>query len=164
MVKGMNDCFEEVRFTKRVDYYAPPQVTTWAPRSGGPPVVYNGSAVLLDAAAFGKLPVSLRVFALAQAFGQHAQLLHDTKYGPSPESEGAVSDLDQIIGYLDRCLMEEGLIDTPRDRSPDDPRSLYAAYRGVKLDDERVKDFRFGLQWWPLRPVSLLPPWKPSGK
>ena len=162
MVKGMNDCFEEVRFTKKVDYYVPPQVATWAPRSGGLPVVYNGSAVLIDANAFGKLPVSTRVFALAQAFGQHAQQLHDAKYGPSPQSEGAESDLDTIIGYLDRCLMEEGLIDTPKDRSPDDPRSLYAAYRGVKLNDERVVDFRFGLQWWPLRPVSLLPPWKPG--
>jgi hypothetical protein len=141
----------------------------------------NGK-VLVDTNALQQEPASTQIFQLSTAFAQHAQQLHDQKYGPDANSNqydgdsvspltaagldvlgidyrGSKADDTIIVGYVYRCLQYEGLVPDSSIYDPThDPRVLYAAFRGVPQESSPVNTFTRGYGLGTLLPVSLYPP------
>ena len=139
----------------KLSYYRGPTVEASASVR---PVSVQGSTLTYSPAALDRQPLQARVFALAAAIADHAQALHDAQFGGGPAAEDPTGERDQIVGYLDRCLVADGVLPMATNNSPDDPRALYSkALGGLPSDSPRIDAFAYGYTSWPLAPAPLLP-------
>jgi hypothetical protein len=159
LIENINRCFSTVHYYPPVSYYLNPRVSKRTSQSSSDrPVSYANGTLVYDPAVLDRQPLATKVFLLAHAMAQHAQILHYQKFGPDPGSNSYVNDEDTIVGFVDRCLMDKGLISMPENNSPEDPRILYGEFLGDRSQNSaRVDNFSRGFQGWPLFPLSLLP-------
>lgn len=155
LLTALTFCFTPPSGFSRLPYYRNPQISLRASNPQSPQAVrYTNGIVTIDPKVLARQPKQTQVFLLSQALADHVQILRAQAYGPN-----YIDDRDTIVGFLDRCLMDEGHVAMPRNNSPDDPRILYGNF--AKADwrsSEQVAAFARGFQEWPLVPTSLLPP------
>jgi len=98
--------------------------------------------------------VEMSAFAIATTLAANAVDQHDRLYGYSSSPTAAARE---VVGYLDHCAMDAGLVPTPFNNSPSDPRILYGQFLGGQSSmSPAVEDFSRGFTGWPLTPLPLL--------
>lgn len=117
---------------------------------------YEGGSVYYNPARLGSMPMQQRVYLLARAYARHAIYLRDRylKNGEpgmyealDPQRAGR----DRVAGYVTRCLMQNGVLETPVNNSEDDPRTSYG--KSVRSVPARMDEFDAGFTQWPLSPL-----------
>ena len=180
LIDAINRCFSEhppLGDPAFATYTNPTVIERAQPLLGNWPVSYRDGTVTYNAAVLDQKPLNTRVFILAEVFARHAQFLHDQKFGSTrTETEprsitqhmvdsflqdqipGTPESESEIVGFVDRCLVARNLLPMETNNSPRDPRILYEAYRNISRQRDLTREFSYGFNFWPLTPISLLPP------
>ncbi len=104
---------------------------------------------------FAQLPGESQIFLEETAMAMQALSEHDSKYPRNPDYTAGKAQ-DDIVGYLDHCLTQAGLMPEGDDGTPEEPRYQYARFLGVGIGDPRIAIFESGYNL-SLVPAPLLP-------
>jgi len=99
---------------------------------------------------FAQLPRESQIFLEETAMALQALSEHDSKYPRNPDYTPATAQ-DSVVGYLDHCLTQAGLMPEGDDGTPEDPRNQYARFLGSGVGDPRIAKFAtaYNLPWIP---------------